>query len=107
MDESTQAPLTQQTKKEESGFYEAYAGFARTLRTWFVAYGIGGPVIFLTNDTAAKRFQVSGSSRAVAYSFFAGVALQILAALLYKTAMWYLYRGELEPGLRSARLYKI
>jgi hypothetical protein len=74
--------------KEEVGFYEAYAGFARTLRTWFVAYGIGGPVLFLTNDNAAKTFRGAPSAHLIAYSFLSGVLLQILAALLSKTAMW-------------------
>lgn len=93
--------------KSDSGFYEAYSGFARSLRIWFIAYGIGGPVIFLTTNDAWKTLAVSGQGKPVAYLFLSGVAIQIIAALLYKTAMWYLYVGELAPGTRRRRMYKI
>jgi len=93
-------------EEEDSGFYEAYAGFARALRTWFIAYGIGGPVIFLTNEAAAKILLASGAARTVAYCFLLGVALQIVTALSYKSAMWHLYMGELDPEKKSRRLYK-
>jgi len=93
-------------KAEDSGFYEAYAGFARALRTWFIAYGIGGPVIFLTNEAASKTLLASGAARAVAYCFLLGVTLQILTAVLYKSAMWHLYMGELDPDKQSRQFYK-
>lgn len=51
---------TRARKKEETGFYEAYAGFARNLRIWFVAYGIGGPVLFLTNSEVWQKVSESG-----------------------------------------------
>ncbi len=91
----------------DSGFYEAYSGFARSLRIWFIAYGIGGPAIFLTNNDAWKTLAASGQGKLIAYLFLSGVAIQIAAALLYKTAMWYLYVGELAPGTRKRRVYKI
>jgi hypothetical protein len=91
--------------KSDSGFYEAYSGFARSVRVWFISYGIGAPVIFLTNNEAWKVMAASGQGRSVAYLFLAGVAVQILAALLYKTAMWYLYVSELAPDTKRRRMY--
>ena len=35
--------------------YKAYEEHAKTLRTWLVAYGIGAPVVFLTNEQLSKR----------------------------------------------------
>lgn len=93
--------------KSDFGFYESYSGFARSLRIWFIAYGIGGPAIFLTNNDAWRTLAASGQGRSVAYLFLTGVAIQIMEALLYKTAMWYLYVGELAPGTRKRRVYKI
>ena len=93
-------------EREESGYYDAYVGFARTLRVWFIAYGIGGPAVFLTNEPAGKRLFGSGAGDIVAYAFLGGVALQIALALLYKTAMWYLYIGELNKNARAGRLYR-
>jgi len=32
-------------------------------RTWFVVYGIGGPVLLFTNDTFAKTVKASGEGK--------------------------------------------
>lgn len=90
----------------ESGLYDAYGGFARTLRTWFIAYGVGAPVLFLSNDGAWKALQEAGCSREVTWRFLIGVSLQIVAAIIYKTAMWYLYVGELEILAKSTWRYR-
>ena len=82
--------------RQESGFYTAYAEFAKNLRVWFLAYGIGATAIFVTNEGAGKRLLSSGAAEGVVYLFLVGVALQIFVALLYKTAMWYLYMGEFD-----------
>ena len=84
--------------KEETGFYAAYAGFANNLRTWFIAYGIGGPVLLISQDSAWEAIKASGNGSLIGYTFLAGVSVQIFAALMYKTAMWYLYVGELNPA---------
>ena len=81
--------------KEESGYYEPYAYFARNLRTWFVAYGIGGPVVVLSNEAATKEVFSLDIGRPIALFFFSGVVLQILTTMLYKAAMWYHYMVEL------------
>ena len=91
---------------EETGFFDAYAGFARTLRVWFIAYGIGGPAAFLTNEAAGKKLYTSGQGAIVAYAFLAGVVVQIVLAVLYKSAMWYLYMGEYDSALKGSWLYK-
>lgn len=93
--------------RQESGFYEAYAGFARTLRAWLIAYGVGGPVIFLTNDAAGRALAEAGVARDIAHLFLAGVALQVAGAVLYKSAMWYLYIGELQAAFRNSRRYRV
>ena len=93
--------------KEETGFYEAYRDFARNVRTWFIAYGIGGPVLFATSDGTWAKLDASGSGRIVVYCFLGGVVLQILGALLYKSAMWYLYMGELEKSFQKTKVHQI
>ncbi len=40
--------------------YAVYEGYAQTLRTWFVAYGIGGPVLFLSSDGLREQLVASG-----------------------------------------------
>jgi hypothetical protein len=97
---------TTRIESDEDGYYGAYVGFARELRVWFLAYGIGGPAIFLTNDAALKRLLSSGSGRFVAYAFLSGVVIQVAVALLYKSAMWYLYMGELSESAMESKFYK-
>jgi hypothetical protein len=92
--------------RDDSGFYEPYAEFAKSVRTWFIAFGVGAPVLFLINKDAGERLLNSGSGEFVAYAFLFGVAVQVLAAILYKTAMWYLYMGELDPEEKNRWLYK-
>jgi len=76
------------------GYYSAYQYHSNLLRTWLVAYGIGGPVLLLTNDTLWGQLKASGEVTFVGTLFLIGVALQILLAALNKAIMWTLYYGE-------------
>ena len=89
----------------ERGFYEPYSAFARIVRTWLVAYGVGAPVIFLSNQHIFTRLQSSDSVAEVALFFGIGVGFQLIPAILFKTAMWYLYFGELHPRLQDRWRY--
>lgn len=83
----------------EHGFFAPYAEFAKTLRTWYVAYGIGGPVLMLSQERVATAVLGSGAARTIVIAFLAGVGLQIVQAVVYKIAMWNLYMAELDPKL--------
>lgn len=78
--------------------YAVYEGYAQTLRTWFVAYGIGGPVLFLSSDVLREQLVASGWAPTVSILFLMGVVLQVVLAAVNKTAMWGCYYGEIEPG---------
>ncbi len=93
--------------REESGYYDAYKGFANNLRIWFIAYGIGAPVFLLSNETGWAAIASSGNGKFLSILFLGGVATQILAALIYKTSMWYLYMGELGHISKESKTYKI
>lgn len=95
------------TQKKEFEFYAPYAEYAKTLRTWFVAYGIGGPVVFLTNDTALLALMKSGKFALMGLLFLIGGALQILSSLLNKHSMWYLHAAEIDRRTKSRRSYKL
>ena len=82
-------------KKEESGYYEPYADYHRNLRLWFLAYGIGMPVFLTQVPDAIAALKKASALREVMTLFLAGVIVQVFIALLYKTAMWYLYMEEL------------
>lgn len=97
-----------ETKPESkpSEFYDAYAAFARTLRTWFVAFGIGVPALLITSDNARALLVGSGCARRVTCIFLAGVAIQVVTAFLYKSAMCYLYLTESDEAKKTGCLYK-
>ena len=93
-------------RKDETGYATSYVEFAKTLRTWFVAYGIGAPVLVLSQDSLRAKLGMNSTARMLAVEFLGGVALQIIAALTYKIAMWYLYIGELDSGFRTTHRYR-
>ena len=76
---------------EANSFYEAYADGSRNLRAWFVAYGIGGPVLFLTQEGANRKIANSGHGKMIVILFLIGVLLQIIIAAINKWANWYIY----------------
>ena len=93
--------------RADSGFYESYAHFSRTLRAWLVAYGVGVPVLLVSQEFIAKAIIKSGTGELITWLFFVGVAIQVLAALLYKYSMAYLYSAEVEPELNGTWRVKI
>ena len=88
------------------GYLEAYARFANTLRTWLIAYGVGGPVLIATNQFLSTKLANAGLLGGVAFYFLLGVGLQVVAALILKCAMWYLYLGEEKNELQQSKRYK-
>ncbi len=94
-------------KREEADFYAPYGEFARNLRTWFIAYGVGAPALFIAQPELLSAVVASGSGRLLASLFLSGVAVQILVAIMYKGAMWYLYMGELDASVKAKKRYKV
>ena len=92
---------------ESTGFYEAYVDYSRTLRTWLVAYGVGAPVLFVSNEAARKAIGVSGLAGSVAVLFLLGVFIQVLLSTVNKAAMWACYYGEVEPSFKNTKRYKV
>lgn len=88
-------------------YIELYNEYARTIRTWFVAYGVGAPVVFLTNDALAKKITESGCAKAIGLCFLVGAVLQVLLASANKFSMWCLYYGETSAEFKKKRRYKL
>jgi hypothetical protein len=92
---------------QESGFHEPYAHYARQLKTWFVAYGIGAPTIFATNERISVKLLHNPEAERIFIFFLCGVALQILSALLNKYSMWYAYQNEIGEIGNTSIKFKI
>jgi len=74
-------------KDIEYAFYEPYKTFSTSLRAWFIAYGIGAPVIFLSNESTRNAISSYDYNKLLISLFLLGVVIQIIEALLYKYAM--------------------
>lgn len=74
-------------------FLQNYADYSKAVRAWLVAYGIGGPVLFVTNDKLTERVAKSGYGAEIIALFLVGVGLQIVSAMINKWAAWHVYRG--------------
>jgi hypothetical protein len=87
-------------KKEEAdpvedaaGTFQAYAEYNKTLRTWFVAFGVGGPALFLVNEKLTQALVQAGQLRLVVILFLVGATAQVIGAFLNKVANWYVYQS--------------
>jgi len=88
-----------QDTSDYEGHFANYAEYSKTLRSWLVAYGIGGPVLFLLSKDAPTTIARSPHLRTIVTLFVLGVALQIGLALLNKWAAWHMYRGAYSKHL--------
>jgi hypothetical protein len=89
------------------GYFECYADFSKTLRTWFIAYGVGAPVLLLSCDHIWTELESASGAHVIGWCFLIGAAVQVAEALLYKSAMWCLYRGEELPEVKKSRRYEV
>jgi hypothetical protein len=76
--------------------FAAYLEYNKILRAWFVAFGIGGPALFLINRPIGERLAENGQLRAVAAMFLIGAGSQVLGAMLNKIGNWYVYRASFD-----------
>jgi len=79
-------------------YVEAYQDFSRRLRTWLLAYGIGAPMLFVSQDTFSQMLKETAVSKLIILVFLAGVSIQVAAAIIYKSSMWYVFRGLVDKS---------
>jgi hypothetical protein len=94
---------TNSVKRQENG--EAFDRYEKMLRTWFVAYGIGGPILFMIQASLRAKLVAAPNGWLIGILFLAGLAVQVFESFLYKMTTWYLYRGEVENDTKSCRTY--
>jgi hypothetical protein len=97
----------QASVERAQGFYAAYEEHSKTLRTWLVAYGIGAPVLLLTNEGLSERLTLAPNGPLIGMLFLAGVVVQVLLAALNKALMWTCYFIELYPDRRRSRWHQL
>ena len=88
-------------------FLAAYGEYAKALRTWLFAYGIGGPLLILGNEHIWEKVAVAGVGASVGWLFLSGVGLQVVLVMVNKTMMWINYYGEIESDFARSRFDRI
>lgn len=73
----------------KSDFEAAYRQHAGNFRTWLVAFGVGMPIFLASNGTIWETFSKAERASYVTCTFFAGIALQVMLAMLDKYADWF------------------
>lgn len=103
----SQKPREQKPEADDgSGSFETYLEYNRVLRTWFVAFGVGGPALFLVNGDVAERLADAYQLRLVVILFLIGAGAQVMGALLNKFANWYVYVSIIDEDNSKNRSYK-
>lgn len=94
------------TSPAEMVFFANYSEYAKTLRAWLVAYGIGAPILFLANNQLSAALKASPNRDWIVDLFLLGVALQVILAFVNKWCAWHLYVGEYDSEFQRRQSYK-
>ena len=92
-------------ERDKQGFFDSYNEYNKILRSWFVAFGIGGPVVFLTNNALYKDFLKLDERGCIVTLFLFGLFTQIAIAFINKVANWKIYY-KLEKGEKMEAIDK-
>ena len=98
--------MAEKIESQADQYFNVYAELSKTLRTWLVAYGIGAPIVLLTNASFSTVIRKAGDSKYIAGAFLLGVAAQVALAAINKISMWALYYGETQPAYKMTRRFK-
>ncbi|MEW6688062.1 MAG: hypothetical protein AB1452_03115 [Pseudomonadota bacterium] len=102
------APTPKASPEEDpADSFSTYLEYNKVLRTWFVAFGVGGPALFLVNEKIAQHLAKAGLLREVAALFLIGAAAQVLGAFLNKVSNWYVYMGGYQARVRATWQYRL
>jgi hypothetical protein len=87
-------------------YYDNYAEYNRTLRAWFVIFGVGGPATFIASKELSAKLVETGALTTIAALFLIGAGAQLLIAFTNKTASWCCYFGEIDKPFRGGSIYR-
>jgi hypothetical protein len=71
-----------------------YSEYNKTLRSWFVAFGIAVPAVFVTSKDAKEFLLKSSDFHFIIIVFLVGVASQIVISFLNKFISWSAYHRD-------------
>lgn len=75
-------------------YFALYSEYNKSLRAWFVAFGVGLPVVYITSKEARDYLSSLEGHNIVIVCFIIAMCLQIIIAFLNKYISWCGYRNE-------------
>lgn len=87
--------------------FDAYKEHSKSLRTWFVAYGIGGPIFFASQEQIASKLGAAPGKTIIIALFLAGLSVQILITMLNKWMNWSSYAMALNPPTKLTLQHRV
>jgi len=74
--------------------FSLYNDYNKALRAWFVAFGVGLPVVYISSKEARDYLGSLVSHELVIIFFVLAMCLQIIIAFVNKYVSWCAYRTE-------------
>lgn len=97
---------TTQGKDSKDHFFTPYLEHTRTLRTWFVAYGVGGPLLFATQKNLIEKLIDYGCIKVVVILMLVATLIQTVSTWLYKATTYQFYLSEIDQFYYSTWIHK-
>jgi hypothetical protein len=94
-------------KSDSDSFFEQYWRHCSSLRNWFVAYGVGGSVLLLTDKARIFDQMRYEEKRCIIFSFAVGIIAQIVLAFINKVIHWYVYCGREDAEFAKTWRYEV
>lgn len=88
-------------KSGDETVFDQYVRHADLLRNWFVGYGIGAVVLFVSGQSVLSTFP-QGEIVMIAKWFILGIISQVLLAFINKLYNFQLYLRTFKTGAASA-----
>ena len=88
------------------GYYDVYSEYSRSIRAWFVGYGVGLPALLINNKDIVQKLSEQNQIHFVMSCITVGLLLQIFLVILNKAVMWSSYYGSCNPSFQNGNLYK-
>lgn len=86
--------MTEKLKASRDANLALYSQYNNTLRSWFVAFGIAVPAIFITSKDAQAFLLKVPDLKWVIAAFLAGVGSQIFVSFINKFIAWSAYHRD-------------
>jgi len=100
------ATPTENSNSEADHFLGPYLEHTKTLRGWYVGYGIGAPVVFISQPSIWSKVSKVGFGKSVLLYFLIGTSIQVILALINKYTNRASYYTEMNPKYNDYKIFK-